>query len=72
MLERRTRLALFGTARAREIAPRVAAIVATELDWSAVRRESEIAAFGRQCDARLAWRDLAPHASAPAAAGTTA
>jgi glycerol-3-phosphate dehydrogenase len=72
VLERRTRLALFGTARAREIAPRVAAIVATELDWSAVRREREIAAFARQCDARLAWRDLAPHASAAAAAGKTA
>ena len=72
VLERRTRLALFGTARAREIAPRVAAIVAPELDWTAVRRESEIAAFGRQCDARLAWRDLAPHASAVAATGTTA
>ena len=72
VLERRTRLALFGTARAREIAPRVAAIVATELGWSAERRESELAAFARQCDARLAWRDLATPASAVAAAGTRA
>jgi glycerol-3-phosphate dehydrogenase len=71
VLERRTRLALFGTARAREIAPRVAAIVATELGWSAERRESEVAAFTRQCDARLAWRGVVSPTSV-AAAGRSA
>jgi glycerol-3-phosphate dehydrogenase len=68
VLERRTRLAIFDTARAREVAPRVAAIVATELGWSAERRDSELAAFTVQCEARLAWRELAARAAAAAGA----
>jgi glycerol-3-phosphate dehydrogenase len=56
VLERRSRLALFSTGAARAIAPRVAAIVATELGWTTERRDREVAAFVRQCDARLDWR----------------
>ena len=56
VLERRSRVALFATEATRAIAPRVAAIIAAELAWSAERRDTELAAFVRQCDARLAWR----------------
>jgi glycerol-3-phosphate dehydrogenase len=59
VLERRTRLSFFATETARIAAPAVAAIVARELDWTEARMHEEIAAFTRQCDARLAWRGTA-------------
>ncbi len=64
VLERRSRIALFATERARAIAADVAVIVAAELGWSAERRDREVAAFRRQCDARLGWRASAPTAVA--------
>jgi glycerol-3-phosphate dehydrogenase len=70
VLERRSRLALFATARACAIASRVAAIVSDELGWTAERREAEVAAFARTCDARLAWRGDALTRDAVAAAGS--
>jgi glycerol-3-phosphate dehydrogenase len=72
VLERRSRLALFATAEAQAVTARVAAIVATELGWSAERVADESAAFIRQCEARLAWRDVATPSSAVAAAGRSA
>src|SRR6266481_8104318 len=60
VLERRSRVALFATERACAIAADVAAVVAAELGWSAQRRDAEIAAFRRQCDARLGWRGPSP------------
>jgi len=72
VLERRSRLALFATARARAIAPRVAALVAAELGWTTERRAQELAAFLRQCDLRLAWRDLPSHAGVATAVGSGA
>ncbi|TMA72002.1 MAG: glycerol-3-phosphate dehydrogenase/oxidase [Deltaproteobacteria bacterium] len=60
VLERRSRIALFATERACAIAADVAVIVAAELGWSAERRDREVAAFRRQCDARLGWRASAP------------
>ncbi|MCC6763289.1 MAG: glycerol-3-phosphate dehydrogenase/oxidase [Deltaproteobacteria bacterium] len=59
ILERRTRLSYFATDTARGAAPAVAAIAARELGWNADRVHREVAAFTRQCDARLAWRNIA-------------
>jgi len=72
VLERRSRLALFATASAQALTQRVAAIVAAELGWSAERRADEIATFTRQCEARLAWRDVPGEGGARAAAGRSA
>jgi glycerol-3-phosphate dehydrogenase len=68
VLERRSRIALFDTDAAAALAPAAAAIVAAELGWDATRRDAEVAAFLRQCDARLAWRDGAPSGDAIASA----
>jgi glycerol-3-phosphate dehydrogenase len=60
VLERRSRVAFFATERACAIAADVAAVIAAELGWSAQRRDAEIAAFRRQCEARLGWRGAVP------------
>jgi glycerol-3-phosphate dehydrogenase len=70
VLERRTRLALFATERAGTIAPAVADIVGAELGWNAERRDAELAAFARQCEARLAWRGSLSPVARVASSGT--
>ena len=57
VLERRSRLAYFGTEAARAAAPRVADIAGRELGWDDRRVAHEVETFTRQCDARLAWRN---------------
>ena len=57
VLERRSRLAFFATASAAAIAPRVADVLAAELGWGTARRDGELAAFTRDAETRLAWRD---------------
>ncbi len=72
VLERRSRIALFATERASAIAPRVADLVAAELGWTAARRDTELGAFLRQCEARLGWRRTPPAPGRVAASGTRA
>ncbi len=59
VLERRTRLSYFATDVARDAAPAVAAIAARDLGWDTDRIRREVDGFTRQCDARLAWRNVA-------------
>src|SRR5256885_14059997 len=59
VLERRSRVALFATAVAATVAPQVAATMAEALGWDSTRRDTELAAFARAAELRLAWRD--PH-----------
>jgi len=63
VLERRSRISYFATASAVMVAPRVADVIATELGWDASRRDAELAAFARDADARLAWRDAQERAA---------
>lgn len=72
VLERRSRLALFATEQAAAVAPAVAAIIAAELGWTSERRDAELAAFARQCEARLAWRGTPSPALRVASSGTGA
>ncbi len=57
VLERRAPIALFETDAARQVAPAVAEVMGRELAWTAERIATELDGFGRQCEARLAWRD---------------
>ncbi|HEV8065278.1 MAG TPA: FAD-dependent oxidoreductase, partial [Acidimicrobiales bacterium] len=53
VLARRTRAVLFSAEQARIAAPKVAALLGAELDWSEERQEAEVAALGQYLDQEL-------------------